>query len=56
MAIVTKKMPKYNDEIDLHQTKGLSYKRGRLSNIYFYGNVHNNKNKFQKEIKLLFSI
>ena len=56
MAIVTKKPPMYNTEIDLHQSKGLSYKRGRLSNIYFYGNVHNNKTKFQKEIKELFKI
>jgi len=56
MAIVTKKAPKYDDEIDNHQTKGLLYKRGRLSNIYFYGNIHNNKIKFQKEIKVLFGI
>ena len=56
MAIVTKKSPRYNDEIDMHKTKGLPYKRGRLSNIYFYGNVHNNKHKFQKEIKKLFDI
>ena len=56
MAIVTKKSPKYNEEIDLHEDKGLTYKRGRLSNIYFYGNVHNNKNQFQKEIKALFNI
>jgi hypothetical protein len=56
MAIVTKKPPHYDDSIDNHQTKGLSYKRGRLSNIYFYGNVHNNKTKFQKEIKELFEI
>jgi len=56
MAIVTKKQPKYDEEIDLHEDKGLTYKRGRLSNIYFYGNVHNNKTKFQKEIKTLFNI
>jgi len=57
MAIVTKKPPRYeNDIIDHHQTKGLVYKRGRLNNIYFYGNVHNNKSKFQKEIRKLFGI
>ena len=56
MAIVTKKSPIYNDEIDLHQDKGLQYKRGRLSNIFFYGNVHNNNTKFQKDIKNLFII
>ncbi|MBL0708444.1 MAG: DUF1887 family protein [Sulfurimonas sp.] len=56
MAIVTKKPPLYNEEIDLHEAKGLTYKRGKLSNIYFYGNVHKNKTKFQKEIKELFNI
>jgi len=56
MAIVTKKAPHYNDEIDLHHSKGLSYKRGYLSNIYFYGAINTDKTKFQKEIRNLFGI
>lgn len=56
MAIVTKKAPNYDDEIEEHRMKGLSYKRGRLSNIYFYGAVYKNKSKFQEEIKSLFTI
>lgn len=56
MAIVTKKAHCYNDDIDLDKNRGLSYKRGILSNIYFYGDVHHNKLKFQKEIKGLFGL
>jgi hypothetical protein len=56
MAIITKKAPKYNKDIDLDKTKGKFYKRGRLSNIFFYGAVENNVIKFQKEIKELFDI
>lgn len=56
MAIVTKKAPKYDHHIDNHEHKGISYKRGRLNNIYFYGAVNKNKEKFQQEIKALFQI
>lgn len=56
MAIVTKKAPHYNEDIDLHHSKGLSYKRGRLSNIYFYGAININKTKFKKEIQSLFCV
>ena len=56
MAIVTKKEPIYNEKIDLDEYKWTSYKRGRLNNIYFYGDVTSDKIKFQKEIKTLFDI
>jgi hypothetical protein len=56
MAIVTKKAPKYNKWIDLDITRGKMYKRGRLSNIFFYGAVQNNVTKFKREIKELFNI
>ena len=56
MAIVTKKAPKYNKWIDLDITRGKIYKRGRLSNIFFYGAVQNNVTKFKREIKELFDI
>jgi len=56
IVIIAKKEPNFNAEILESRHGGLSYKRGKLSNIEILGNVHNNNQKFVTNIKNLFQI
>jgi len=56
MIIVMKKKPLYSKRIDLHENKGLIYKRGILNNIKVFGDVKEDPQAFVQKVKKEFEI